>query len=191
MFNLIDVLSSTTQNLVGLLIGIFSLSKMGSSKPDEHNVNLTINNHVPAVTSNVVKKNKFALSKKDYLLAASSLITIYVFRYINEIKDLMIQLEDEDLWCNWLSKSYRKLDDIDNKYLLQEILDEAEYKTGDRSMLKIIEQLKKEMVNVKATKKKIVAIQKYLPSFFAESYNQLEDKNLRLKKLLMTILKNK
>lgn len=191
MFNLIDVLSSTTQNLVGLLIGIFSLSKMGSSKPDEHNVNLTINNHVPAVTSNMVKKNKFALSKKDYLLAASSLITIYIFKYINDIKDLMIQLEDEDLWCNWLSKSYRKLDDIDNKYLLQEILDEAEYKTGDRSMLKIIEQLKKEMVNVKATKKKIVAIQKYLPSFFAESYNQLEDKNLRLKKLLMTILKNK
>jgi hypothetical protein len=191
MFNLIDVLSSTTQNLVGLLIGIFSLSKMGSSKPDEHNVNLTINNHVPAVTSNVVKKNKFALSKKDYLLAASSLITIYIFKYINEIKDLMIQLEDEDLWCNWLNKTYRKLDDIDDKYLLQEILDEAEYKTGDRSMLKILEQLKKEMVNVKATKKKIIAIQKYLPSFFAESYNQLEDKNLRLKKLLMTILKNK
>ena len=191
MFNLIDVLSSTTQNLVGLLIGIFSLSKMGSSKPDEHNVNLTINNHVPAVTSNMVKKNKFALSKKDYLLAASSLITIYIFKYINEIKDLMIQLEDEDLWCNWLNKTYRKLDDIDDKYLLQEILDEAEYKTGDRSMPKIIEQLKKEMVNVKATKKKIIAIQKYLPSFFAESYNQLEDKNLRLKKLLMTILKNK
>ena len=191
MFNLIDVLSSTTQNLVGLLIGIFSLSKVGSSKPDEHNVNLTINNHAPAVTSNMVKEKRFSISKKDYLLAASSLITIYIFKYINDIKDLMIQLEDEDLWCNWLSKTYRKLEDIDSNYLLQEIFDEAEYKIGDRSMSMIIEQLKKEIAIVKVTKKKIIAIQKYLPSFFAESYNQLEDKNLRLKKLLMTILKNK
>jgi hypothetical protein len=90
---MIDIFSTITQNLLGLLFGIFSLSKVGSSKPDEHNVNLTINNHAPAVTSNLVNTNRFNVTKKGFLLVASGLVTIYIFRYINEIKELLIQLD--------------------------------------------------------------------------------------------------
>ena len=186
---MIDIFSTTTQNLLGLLFGIFSLSKVGSSKPDEHNVNLTINNHAPAATSNLVNTSRLNVNKKDFLLVASGLMTIYIFRYINEIKDLLIQLDDDELWCNWLGKTYRKIDDIDCKNLLQEILDEAKFKIGDRSIDKIVIQLKNEMVLIKNARKKIKTVQKYLPSFFADSYNQLEHKNLQTKKLLKTIMK--
>ena len=186
---MIDIFSTTTQNLLGLLIGIFSLGKVGSSKPDEHNVNLTINNHAPAATSNLVNTSRFNVNKKDFLLVASGLMTIYIFRYINEIKELLIQLDDEELWCNWANKTYRKIDDVDCKNLVQEILDEAEYKIGDRGTAKIAAQLKHEMALIKAAKQKIKAVQKYLPSFFADSYNKLELKNGQTKKLLKTILK--
>lgn len=186
---MIDIFSTTTQNLMGLLFGIFSLGKVGSSKPDEHNVNLTINNHAPAATSNLVNTSRLTVNKKDFLLVASGLMTIYIFRYINEIKELLIQLDDEELWCNWVHKTYRKIDDVDCKNLLQEILDEAEYKIGDRCTTKIVAQLKHELLLIKTAKQKIKAVQKYLPSFFADSYNQLEHKNGLNKILLKTILK--
>jgi hypothetical protein len=186
---MIDIFSTTTQNLLGLLFGIFSLSKVGSSKPDEHNVNLTINNHAPAVTSNLVNTSRFNVNKKDFLLVASGLMTIYIFRYINEIKELLIQLDDEELWCNWLNKTYRKIDDVDCKNLLQDILDEAQYKIGDRCTTKIVAQLKHELALIKTAKQKIKVVQKYLPSFFADSCNGLEQKNLQTKKLLKTISK--
>lgn len=186
---MIDIFSTTTQNLLGLLFGIFSLSKVGTSKPDEHNVNLTINNHAPAINSNLTSNSRFSVNKKDFLLIAGGIMTIYIFRYINEIKDLLIQLDDDELWCNWLGKTYRKIDDIDCKNLLQEILDEAAYKIGNRSIDKIVIQLKNELALIKTTKQKIKTVQKYLPSFFADSYNQLEHKNLQTKKLLKTIMK--
>jgi hypothetical protein len=186
---MIDIFSTTTQSLLGLMFGIFSLGKVGSSKPDEHNVNLTINNHAPAVNSNLTSNSRFSINKKDFLLITGGLMTIYIFRYINEIKDLLIQLDDEELWCNWLNKTYRKIDDLDCKNLLQDILDEAEYKIGDRSIDKIVIQLKNEVVLIKNARKKIKTAQKYLPSFFADSYNQLEHKNLQTKKLLKTIIK--
>lgn len=165
-------------NAITIIIALITILISALTKsPASHPNSVTINNNPPV--QEILDKN---YSNQLVLGIGSAGLLIYLVNYCHTLKDLINQLEDEDLWCNWRIDEI-SLEEIQKKAeaTYQEIMQEAEFKYGDNPNKKLIAELKKELEILKKVQSKLNTTNNFKISFLFGDKKLIDQKIKRIK----------